>query len=43
LLDPSTFYGRASDQVDEFLLEEVAPVLRQYSDSDLSGKVELLL
>lgn len=30
LLDPSTFTGRASEQVEEFLQEEVAPVLALY-------------
>uniref|UniRef100_A0A1B6MKD4 Adenylosuccinate lyase n=2 Tax=Graphocephala atropunctata TaxID=36148 RepID=A0A1B6MKD4_9HEMI len=30
LLDPSTFVGRAPDQVTEFLRDEVAPVLKKY-------------
>lgn len=30
LLDPKTFIGRAPQQVDEFLQEEVAPVLALY-------------
>uniref|UniRef100_A0A1B6F9S4 Adenylosuccinate lyase n=1 Tax=Cuerna arida TaxID=1464854 RepID=A0A1B6F9S4_9HEMI len=30
LLDPSTFVGRAPDQVTEFLKDEVAPVLKKY-------------
>ncbi|EFX87648.1 hypothetical protein DAPPUDRAFT_306459 [Daphnia pulex] len=30
LLDPATFIGRAPQQVDEFLQEEVAPVLAMY-------------
>ena len=32
LLDPSTFIGRAPQQVDEFLLEEVNPVLAMYPE-----------
>lgn len=32
LLDPSTFIGRAPEQVDEFLSEEVEPVLKRYAD-----------
>lgn len=31
LLDPSTFIGRAPEQVEEFLQEEVQPVLAKYS------------
>lgn len=30
LLDPSTFIGRAPEQVDEFLKEEVQPALAKY-------------
>jgi adenylosuccinate lyase len=30
LLDPSTFIGRAPEQVEEFLKEEVQPVLAKY-------------
>jgi adenylosuccinate lyase len=30
LLDPSTFVGRAPQQVDEFLVEQVEPVRKQY-------------
>lgn len=30
LLDPATFVGRAPQQVDEFLLEEVEPMLASY-------------
>ncbi len=30
LLDPSTFIGRAPEQVEEFLIEEVAPILAMY-------------
>ncbi|GJQ81808.1 hypothetical protein Trydic_g349 [Trypoxylus dichotomus] len=37
LLDPSTFTGRASEQVGEFLKDDVAPVLELYKD-DL-GKI----
>lgn len=33
LLDPSTFTGRASEQVAEFLEEEVQPVLNRYRDA----------
>lgn len=32
LLDPSTFIGRAPQQVDEFLKEEVEPILKKYQD-----------
>jgi len=31
LLDPRTFTGRASDQVDDFLKEEVEPVVAKYA------------
>ncbi|KAK9681344.1 Adenylosuccinate lyase C-terminus [Popillia japonica] len=37
LLDPSSFTGRAAEQVDEFLKEEVKPVLAMY-DLDKIGK-----
>ncbi|KAL6254685.1 hypothetical protein P5V15_013992 [Pogonomyrmex californicus] len=40
LLEPSTFIGRAPEQVDEFLEEEVYPVLKHYEGLE-SGKVEL--
>lgn len=40
LLDPSTFVGRAPEQVVEFLEEEVYPVLENYKGLE-SGKVEL--
>lgn len=40
LLDPSTFVGRAPEQVVEFLEEEVYPVLENYKDLK-SGTVEL--
>lgn len=30
LLDPATFIGRAPEQVEEFLQEEVAPILAMY-------------
>ncbi|KAL7731412.1 hypothetical protein ACLKA6_010571 [Drosophila palustris] len=33
ILDARTFTGRASDQVDEFLAEEVQPVLEHYADA----------
>ena len=32
LLDPATFIGRAPEQVDEFVLEEVEPVLAKYAN-----------
>lgn len=32
LLEPSTFTGRASDQVVEFINEEVEPILKQYEN-----------
>lgn len=40
LLDPSTFVGRAPEQVVEFLEEEVYPVLKNYKGLE-SGRVEL--
>lgn len=40
LLDPSTFVGRAPQQVVEFLENEVYPVLENYKGLE-SGKVEL--
>ncbi|EDW19388.1 adenylosuccinate lyase [Drosophila mojavensis] len=33
ILDARTFTGRASEQVDEFIAEEVQPVLARYSDA----------
>ena len=41
LLDPGTFVGRAVEQVEEFLLEEVRPVLSKYADEQLRGRAEL--
>lgn len=32
LLEPSTFIGRAPEQVVEFLQEEVEPILKQYDN-----------
>ncbi|CAH1103523.1 unnamed protein product [Psylliodes chrysocephalus] len=32
LLDPSTYIGRASEQVTEFLAEEVQPILQKYKE-----------
>lgn len=32
LLDPSTFIGRAPEQVDEFIQEEVSPILAKYGE-----------
>ena len=43
LLEPQTFIGRASEQVDEFIVEEVDPVLGKYPKKSLEGKVELKL
>ena len=40
LLDPSTFIGRAPEQVDRFLSDEVVPVLKPYSEA-LDGSAEL--
>lgn len=40
LLDPSTFVGRAPEQVGEFLEEEVYPVLENYKGLE-SNTVEL--
>ncbi len=37
LLDPSTFVGRASQQVDEFLRDEVEPVLAGYREKGQLG------
>ncbi|XP_030369200.1 adenylosuccinate lyase [Scaptodrosophila lebanonensis] len=44
ILNPRTFTGRASDQVVEFIAEEVEPVLARYSDSLKNVKsVQLLI
>merc|ERR1719147_85455 len=40
LMDPSTFTGRAPQQVEEFLNEEVEPVLQKYAGK-LGGSVSL--
>ena len=40
LLDPSTFIGRAPEQVDRFLAEEVRPLLAPYADR-LTGDSQL--
>jgi adenylosuccinate lyase len=40
LLDPSTFTGRAPEQVDRFLAEEVRPLLAPYTDR-LAGDSQL--
>jgi len=40
LLDPSTFVGRAPEQVIDFLEGEVYPMLKNYKNLE-SGKVEL--
>lgn len=37
LVDPATFVGRAPEQVDEFLEQEVQPVLAKYKGK-LGGK-----
>ncbi|XP_058797841.1 adenylosuccinate lyase [Phymastichus coffea] len=41
LLDPSTFVGRAPDQVVEFLKEEVYPVLANYDIKDVSVELSI--
>lgn len=33
ILDPSTFIGRSADQVDEFIQDEIKPVLANYKES----------
>lgn len=33
ILDPSTFVGRCPEQVDEFIREEIKPVLANYAES----------
>ena len=44
LMDPGTFVGRAPQQVDEFLQEEVSPVLDKYGGGDkLAGSAEFKL
>jgi len=40
LLDPSSFVGRAPEQVKEFIEEEVKPVLANYTGLE-DGNVEL--
>lgn len=40
LLDPSTFIGRAPQQVEEFLAEEVEPIIAKYPGLE-SNVVEL--
>lgn len=32
ILDPTTFIGRADEQVDEFIVDEVNPILEKYQD-----------
>jgi adenylosuccinate lyase len=39
-LDPAKFVGRAPEQVDEFLAEVIAPILRRYPDAP-GGKTEV--
>ena len=41
LLDPSTFIGRAPEQVDQFLEEEVNPILAKYPGLDSAVSVDL--
>ncbi|XP_054273236.1 adenylosuccinate lyase [Macrosteles quadrilineatus] len=41
LLDPSTFVGRAPEQVSEFLRDEVLPVLKKYEGKISEKTVEL--
>lgn len=40
VLDPARYVGRAPEQTEEFLREEVAPVLEKYRD-DLGVTVEI--
>ena len=40
LLDPSTFIGRAPEQVDAFLADEVKPALKPYTKA-LKGASQL--
>lgn len=40
LLDPTTFVGRAPEQVEEFLTSEVIPVLAEYTDLE-NAPIEL--
>lgn len=42
LLDPKTFVGRAPQQVDEFLAQEVKPILLKYA-GQLDSKAVLLV
>lgn len=42
LLDPSSFIGRAPEQVKEFVQDEVTPVLEPYK-ADLAGESKILL
>ena len=42
LMDPSTFVGRAPEQVSQFLAEEVVPALAPFQ-SALTGKAEVLV
>ena len=39
-MDPARYVGRAPEQTEEFLREEVAPVLEKYRD-DLGVTVEI--
>jgi adenylosuccinate lyase len=41
LLDPSTFIGRAPEQVDQFIEEEVKPILAKYPGLDSAVSVDL--
>ncbi|KAL1494097.1 hypothetical protein ABEB36_009748 [Hypothenemus hampei] len=43
LLDPSTYIGRAPEQVKEFLEHEVKPVLAQYDENKLNIAVDLCI
>ncbi len=40
LLDPAQFVGRAPEQVMEFLIEEIDPVLQKYSEKLSSLNVD---
>lgn len=40
LLDPSLFVGRAPQQVEEFIVESVDPILSDYSSDIAEAKIE---
>ena len=41
LFDPSTFIGRAPEQVDEFIKNEVEEILQKYDEQALKEQVQL--